>query len=192
MPLPLPSALSVDAPPTPSLGTLFLAFTGVAVSGFGGVMPFARRMLVEERRWMTPEAFNEVYALAQFLPGGNILNVAVVVGGRLHGALGAIIAVAGLLAVPMFIFIGLGLLYSRFGEIGPVDDALSGIAAAAAGLVIAMAAKMAGPLLRARAALPVAMAVLAFSGVALAGFPLVPVLLVLAPVSIALAWARLR
>ncbi len=77
------------AQPKPSLLDLFLAFAGVAVMGFGGVLPWARRMLVEERRWLTGEEFTEVLALGQFLPGGNIINVAVVVGGRFRGPLGA-------------------------------------------------------------------------------------------------------
>jgi chromate transport protein ChrA len=91
----------------PSVPTLFLAFSGVAVSGFGGVMPFARRMLVERRRWMTPEEFNEAYALAQFLPGGNILNLSVVVGRRFRGAAGALAAIGGLLVGPFLIMIAM-------------------------------------------------------------------------------------
>lgn len=175
----------------PGLSTLFLAFSGVAISGFGGVMPFARRMLVEERRWLTAEEFNEAYSLAQFLPGGNILNLAVLVGRRFGGALGAFLAVAGLLAAPLVIMLLLAMAYARYGQLPAVQDALTGIAAAAAGLILAMAARMAEPLVRRRAAVPVAIAVVAFLAVAVAAFPLVLVVAVMAPISVALAWRTL-
>jgi chromate transporter len=175
----------------PSILELFLAFSGIAVMGFGGVMPFARRMLVEQRRWMTPDEFNEAYSLAQFLPGGNIINLSVVVGRRFQGAPGAFISVTGLVSGPMFIMIGLGILYSRFGQIAAVQDALAGVAAAAAGLILAMTAKMAEPVIRTGALLSAGIAALAFVAVALAELPLLAVIVVLAPLTIALAWWRL-
>lgn len=183
--------IPVRAGAQPSLGTLFLAFSYVSISGFGGVMPFARRMLVEQRRWLSAEEFNEAFALAQFLPGGNILNLAVLVGSRFHGALGSVLAVAGLLAGPFVIMVLLGAAYARFGQIEAVQGALSGVAAAAAGLILAMAARMAEPLLRRRAAMPLVVAALAFIGVGIAELPLVPVVAVLAPLAVALAWRRL-
>ncbi len=190
----MPKHASDPSAPTqqPSNATLFLAFSAVAVSGFGGVMPFARRMLVEQRRWMTPDEFNEAYALAQFLPGGNILNLSVVVGSRFRGAAGATAAILGLLIAPMLIMIGLGIVYSRYGHIEAVGDALAGVAAGAAGLIIAMAAKMAQPLIRRRAVVPSLFAVLAFVAVAIAGLPLLWVIAVLAPLSVAFAWRESR
>jgi chromate transporter len=172
----------------PSLRELFLAFSGVAIIGFGGVLPWARRMLVEERRWLSAEEFNEVYSLAQFLPGGNILNLAVVIGQRSHGALGSLVCVVALLAGPVAIMTLLGFLYTRFGQIAAVHDALAGVAAAAAGLILAMAAKMAEPMLRRRALLPLAMAIVAFAAVGVAELPLFMVLAVLVPLGIGLAW----
>jgi chromate transporter len=172
----------------PTLGALFLAFSGVAVVGFGGVMPFARRMLVEQRRWMTPEEFNEAYAVAQFLPGGNILNLAVIIGQRSHGALGSFLAVLGLLAAPFLIMVLLGSVYARYGDVPQVHEALAGVAAGAAGLILAMAAKMAEPLIRSRAAIPAAVAVVAFISVGMAELPLLLVIGILAPISVALAW----
>jgi chromate transporter len=185
------SAAPAEERAKPSLGTLFLAFFGVALMGFGGVMPFARRMLVEERRWLTPDEFNEVYALAQFLPGGNIVNLSVVLGRRYHGVAGAAAAVLGLLVGPTAIMIGLGLLYDRYGELPAVHSALTGVAAAAAGLILAMAAKMAEPLIRERALLPGAIAILALLAVAVLELPLLIVVAVLAPLSVAFAWRRL-
>ena len=187
-PGPDPDPHPVQRPP---LTDLFIAFSGVAVVGFGGVMPFARRMLVEERRWMSADEFNEAYAVAQFLPGGNILNLAVLVGQRFHGALGSFLAVAGLLAAPFIIMVTLGAVYARYGEVDQVHDALSGLAAAAAGLIAAMAAKMAEPLIRRGAAVPILVASLAFLAVGVAELPLLPVIALLAPLSVALAWRAL-
>lgn len=175
----------------PSVWTLFLAFSAVALSGFGGVMPFARRMLVEGRRWMTPDEFNEAYALAQFLPGGNILNLSVVVGSRFRGVAGAVAAILGLLLGPFLVMVGLGVVYARYGGIDAIGTALAGVAAGAAGLIIAMAAKMAEPLLRRRALIPSLVAVVAFLAVAIAEWPLLWVVAVLAPLSVALAWREL-
>ena len=174
---------------TPSIWELFTGFSGVAIIGFGGVMPFARRMLVEQKRWMTSDEFNEAYALAQFLPGGNIVNLSVVVGQRFHGPLGSLAAVAGLLAGPVILVTFLGFIYFRSGQIAAVQDALAGLAAGAAGLIVAMAAKMAEPVIRRRAVAPMVMAALAFVAIA-AEYPLLLVVGVLAPVSIALAWVR--
>jgi chromate transporter len=176
---------------SPSPGDLFLAFSGVAVSGFGGVMPFARRMLVEQRRWLTAEEFNEAYSVAQFLPGGNILNLAVLVGQRFHGALGSFLSVIGLLAAPFVIMVLLGTVYARYGDVAEVHNVLAGVAAGAAGLIVAMAAKMAEPLVRGRAAVPAVITLLAFAGVVVAELPLLAVVAIVAPISIALAWWRL-
>jgi len=172
----------------PSLRELFLAFAGVAIIGFGGVLPWARRMLVEQRRWMSAEEFNEVYSLAQFLPGGNILNLAVVIGQRFHGPAGSLVCLVALLVGPVAVMIALGMLYVRYGEVAAVHDALAGVAAGAAGLILVMAVKMAEPLLRRRALLPLVLAGIAFVAVGLAALPLLPVLAVLVPVGIALAW----
>ena len=82
--------------PQPTLAELFVAFATISLSGFGGVLAWSRRMMVEERKWLTAEQFNETYALCSFLPGGNILNFSVVFGARFGGVSGAIAAMAGL------------------------------------------------------------------------------------------------
>src|SRR5918911_1176074 len=135
-------------PRPPNLSALFVAFATASVSGFGGVLPFARRMIVEERRWMTAEEFNDAFALCQFLPGPNIVNFSVVFGARFGGAAGAALALAGVLGPPVVIVMALGALYARFGEFAGLQRALAGLAAAAAGLIIAVSAKMAAPLMR--------------------------------------------
>lgn len=174
----------------PSLLDLFLAFAGIAALGFGGVLPWARRMLVEQRRWLTPDEFVEVLSLGQFLPGGNILNVAVVVGQRFHGPLGSIAGVTGLMVAPMAIVITAGSLFLRYGQIPRVHDALDGVTAAAVGLILGMLWKMASPFFNRRALVPLGFAVAAFLAVGVAQVTLPLVLLILVPASVAFAWVR--
>jgi chromate transporter len=171
----------------PSLSELFRAFFTMALHGFGGVLPWARRAIVEDKRWMTAQEFNEAFAVAQFLPGANVVNLAVVFGGRLHGPAGAATALAGLLLPPMAIVLTLGALYGRFGDTDALQRILAGVAAAAVGLISGTVLKMAQPMLREGVpALLVAAA--AFVAVGIMRYPLPLVLVVMAPVSIALAW----
>jgi chromate transporter len=174
----------------PSTAELFLRFTQVGVSGFGGVMPWARRMLVEERRWLNDEEFSETLSLCQLLPGPNIVNMAVCVGTRFRGARGAFAALMGLMCAPFVIVLVLGALFTRYGDIPAVSAAFRGISAAAAGLVVAMGLKMAAsPRLRSPM---VVFALAAFVGIALARLPLGLFLLAAIPASVASAVWRSR
>lgn len=188
------SPVSFDPPASrpdrPTPGEIFRAFVSISVSGFGGALPWARRMIVDRRRWMTAEEFNEAFSLSQFLPGANTVNFAVVFGARFGGAAGAALATAGLLGPPLVIVTTLAFLYSRYGDLETLNRILAGIAAAAAGMLIGIAAKMLAPLLRRGLHWSPAVAVVAFIGVALLQYPLPLVFLVLAPFSIALAWLR--
>jgi chromate transporter len=174
----------------PSRGELFKAFLIVSISGFGGALPWARRMIVEQRRWMTTEEFNEAFALAQFLPGPNLVNFTVVFGLRFGGALGAVIAFIGLMGPPLVIVTFLAILYAQFGDLEILGRILKGITAAAAGLLIAVTAKMAAPLFLKRWNSAPVIALLAFTGVALMQWPLPWVFVVLAPISVGLAWFK--
>ncbi len=176
--------------PPPTSRELFAAFFGVGVSGFGGVLPWARRMLVEERRWLGPEEFTDVLSLCQFLPGPNIVNVAVTVGSRFRGVRGALAAVIGLMAAPFAIVVALGALYTTYGHVPAVESTIRGVSAVAAGLLVAMALKMAHTGLTRWSAVIVAAA--AFGGIALARFPLLAVLGVVAPLSVAAVWRSVR
>jgi chromate transporter len=178
-------------PYVPTIRELFAAFFGIAVVGFGGVMPWARRMLVEKRGWMSEIEFAEALALAQFLPGGNIMNLAVAVGQRYRGAAGALAATAGLLVGPILLVTTLATLYVRYGQTPSVRAALAGMAAGAAGLMLSMAAKLSRPLVSRAATAPLAIALVTFLAIGVAKLPLVPAILVLAPVSVAYAWWRL-
>jgi chromate transporter len=170
-----------------SLIELFLGFAKISVSGFGMILPWARRMIVDEKKWMTAEEFNETYSLAQFLPGPNVVNLSVVFGSRIGGAAGAAVALAGLIGPPALIATGLSALYAVYGDVEILRRILTGIAAAAIGLMIAVIFKMAEPLLRKLAPAPLVMAA-TFVAIGVARWPLVWTLLVLAPASIALAW----
>src|SRR5215510_1249189 len=122
----------------PRLSELFRAFVIVSISGFGGALPWARRMIVEQRRWMTAEEFNEAFALSQFLPGPNVVNFSVVFGSRFGGAPGAAVALAGLMGPPLIIVTILAFLYARYGDLEMLGRILAGIPAAAVGLLIAV------------------------------------------------------
>ena len=97
---------------------------------------------------MTPEEFNDAYALCQFLPGPNVVNLSVVFGRRIRGAVGSAVALLGLLGPPFVIVTLIGLLYAQFGEIAALQRMLMGVAAAAVGLVMGTCAKMALPLFK--------------------------------------------
>jgi len=187
----MPSEAS-DSPPLartpPGIVELFTGFSTASVAGFGGVLPFARRMIVEERRWLTAQEFNELFSLAQFLPGPNMLNFAVVYGSRCAGLPGALAATGGMLVPPVMIVIALGALYARFGEIPAVQGILRGLGAAAAGLIIAAAARMCEPLFQRTAGPAPYVAVAIFVIVALLRVPMLWALAAAAPVSLALAW----
>jgi chromate transporter len=189
---PLADPAAPAAAAAPSLSELFRAFALVSISGFGGALPWARRMIVEQRKWITAEEFNETFSLSQFLPGPNLINFSVVYGSRFGGAAGAAVALAGLLGPPLVIVTILAALYARFGDLAALTRILGGIASAAAGLLIANVARMAEPLFRKRWNFGPFVAIAGFIGVALMQWPLPYVFAVLAPVSVALAWLWMR
>lgn len=175
-----------DRRPCPvRLGELFGGFFAVGMLGFGGVLPLARRMVVERRRWLSAAEFTDLLALCQFLPGPNVVNLSVALGGRLRGRAGACAAIAGLLGGPTLTVIALGAVYGRFAHVPLVARAFEGLAAAAAGLVLATALRIAAPLRHRPGGIAVALA--ALIGVAVLRWPLPLVLLVLAPVGVLLA-----
>jgi chromate transporter len=169
---------------------LFLSFLSIALSGFGGVLPFARRMLVDQRGWLTADDFTETLSLCQSLPGPNVVNLSIVVGARACGWRGSLAALSGLIGAPIVIVILLGMLWGQFGQTAEVKHGILGVAAGAAGLVAATAARMAEPLLRRRWLTAAPFIAAAFVGVGVLRFPLPYVILALAPVSIALLWRR--
>lgn len=168
---------------------LFLAFMQISLSGFGGAINWAHRALVQQRRWMSDEDFTETLSLCQFLPGPNIVNFAMCLGQRQHGLSGALAALAGVVAVPLGIFVVLGVLYTHFGQIAYIHGVLSGISAAAAGFIITIGIRLARP--HRRRLLSLLFGFAAFMGMGILRLPLIEVMLALAPLSVAIAWWQL-
>lgn len=177
-----------------SAGELFRVFNRMALQGFGGVIVIAQRELVERERWMTREQFLETLSVAQVLPGPNIVNAAIMIGDRFHGARGVVAAMSGLLVLPLAIVITLAALYGEFAHNPVVAGALRGMGAVAAGLILSTALKLALALRKS----PLGPALcLGFVGatlvcVGLLRWPLAAVVLGLGTVSTACAWVRMK
>src|SRR5438094_1351861 len=131
-----------------SLADLFISFTLLALQGFGGVMAVVQRELVERKRWLTQEEFIEDWAVAQIMPGPNVVNLSLMIGGRYFGLPGAMAALAGLLALPLLLVLALAVLQDRFADSPQVAGALRGMAAVSAGLIGATGLKLAAALKR--------------------------------------------
>lgn len=174
----------------PTVGALFAGFLTLGLTGFGGVLPLSRRMIVDDRRWLSAAEFTELLGLCQFLPGGNIINLSVAIGLRFRGVAGAFAALIGLIAAPTAIVILLGMVYERFSGDAHVRHAFAGLAAAAAGLLIAMAVRIALPIRGNGAA--IAVAALCFVAIAVLRLPLLPTMATLAALSIAVTWLTTR
>jgi chromate transporter len=189
--VPLASSSASPSPPAPpALLDLFVAFALVSLCGFGGVLAWSRRMLVEQRGWMTADEFNEAYALCQFLPGPNVVNLSVVFGRRIRGVPGAAVALLGLLGPPFVIVTLIAAAYAQWGEIAALQRMLLGVAAAAVGLILGTCAKMALPLFKDRLGVAPLVALATFVSIGVLRWPLYGALAVLVPLSIAIAWVR--
>src|SRR3954468_6479238 len=183
--------IAIPAAP-PGLFQLFLAFAKISLSGFGGVLVFARRAIVEKYRWMTADEFNETYALCHFLPGPNICNLSVVFGARIRGIPGSLAAFTGLVGPPVILVSALAMIYARYGEIPALQRTLAGISCAAVGLVIGVAARMMRPLLQRHDPVALGFLIAVFVAIGLLRLPLPPVLLIAIPLSIAITYALRR
>lgn len=121
---------------------LFLTFSSIALQGFGGVLTIIQREMVEKRRWLTTQEFAEDWAVSQILPGGNVVNLCIILGNRYFGWRGALAALAGILLPPLFIVLLLATLYNQYVYLPEVAGAVRGMGAAAAGLIGAVSLKM--------------------------------------------------
>jgi chromate transporter len=201
------SAMPPDSPPAavpkpdisapvpssqPGLLELFLAFAKMSLAGFGGVLGWARRAIVDQHRWMTAEEFNETFALCHFLPGPNIVNLSFVFGSRFGGLAGGLAAFAGLLGPPMLITTILASLYSRYGEIDALRRILAGVSCAAVGFFIAVVLRMMMPLIKKRDVVGMIILIAVFVAIGLLRLPLPAVLLVGIPLSLAITYSMRR
>jgi chromate transporter len=190
-----PAAVPAPDFPTsmpPSLIALFLAFAKMSLAGFGGVLVFARRAIVDQHRWMTADQFNETFALCHFLPGPNIVNLSVVFGSRFRGILGGVAAFAGLVGPPVVVVTMLAALYARFGEVEALRRILSGVSCATVGLLLSVVFRMLMPLIRKRDLAGLAVLAAVFVAIGVLRLPLPAVLLVAIPFSIAITLAMRR
>jgi chromate transporter len=190
-----PAAAAAPDLPTsspPGLIALFTAFAKISLAGFGGVLVWARRGIVDQQRWMTADEFNETYALCHFLPGPNVVNLSVVFGSRFRGIAGGIAAFSGLLGPPMVVMTILAALYARFGEIDVLRRILAGVSCAAVGLLISAVFRMMMPLIKRRDLVALMMLAAVFTAIGLLRLPLPAVLLVAIPLSIAITFAMRR
>src|SRR5712671_6351864 len=190
-----PAAVPVpDLPAStpPGLSALFMAFAKISLAGFGGVLVWARRGIVDQRRWMTADEFNETYALCHFLPGPNVVNLSVVFGSRFRGIPGSLAAFTGLLGPPVLIVTILAALYARYGEIDALRRILAGVSSAAVGLLISAVFRMMMPLIKRRDLIGLVILATVFVAIGLLRLPLPAVLLVAIPLSIALSFALRR
>lgn len=190
-----PASTALQEPPCRPASVLevLLAFSAMALQGFGGVLPVAQRMLVERRRWLSSTEFVEMLALAQVLPGPNVVNLALMFGDRHFGVRGALAAMLGLLGVPLVIVVLMAALYSQLASLPAVAGALRGMGAVSAGLVVGTALKLA-PSLRGNPLGPTLAAVMLIGAALAVGWlrvPLVWVVLGLGAISMAIAAWRL-
>jgi chromate transporter len=192
-------AANTHPPPrTVDLMRLFLLFSQLGLSSFGGsVSAWMHRVFVERRRLIGETEFIAALALARIMPGATVVNLAVVVGRRLRGAAGAATAVLGLLLGPCLAVVGFAILYARFAATTGLHTVLEGAAAASVGLMIAMGVstgrhvvgigtKSGRRLARSVGAAAVVAATFVLVGVL--RLPMVPTVLCVAPLSIVFAY----
>jgi chromate transporter len=165
---------------------LFLAFSRISLSSFGGAIFWTRRELIERQRWLTEREFVDLLTLGQLLPGPNVLNLTVMVGYRFSGWTGAAAAVAGFLGWPCLMVIGMGVLYQHYGALPQVQQALASMSSVAAGLLLATVIKLA--MVLPRQLRPWLFGALAFVGVGPMRWPLLWVMGALAPWAVFAAW----
>ncbi len=182
-----------NRPQPRSLSDLFFSLSFLALQGFGGVLAVVQRELVERKRWMTREEFVEEWAVAQIMPGPNVVNLSLMIGNRYFGLRGALVALAGMLAFPLLVVLALVLAYSQFAGQPQVLGALRGMGAVAAGLIAATGLKLLVALKKHPLGLPLGLAFAAatFIAVALVRVPLAWALLALGLPACVLTWKRL-
>ena len=166
--------------------SLFLAFSRITLSSFGGALYWTRRELVDRLRWVSDREFAELLTIGQLLPGPNVLNLTVMVGNRLGGLTGAAVSIAGYLGWPVLVVICMGVFYQHYGTVPQVQQALAGMSMVAAGLLLATVIKLA--MVLPRQWRPWLFGVLAFGAVGIMRWPLLLVIAVLGPCAVFLSW----
>jgi chromate transporter len=147
---------------------LFWSFTWLALQGFGGVLAVVQRELVEKKRWMTNDEFVEDWAVAQIMPGPNVVNLSIMIGERYFGWRGAMAALAGMLTFPLVLVLAVAVVYAQFASQPAVAGALRGMGAVAAGLIAGMGLKLSSTLRKHPLGLAVCVGLVALTVIAMA------------------------
>ena len=147
---------------------LFWSFTWLALQGFGGVLAVVQRELVEKNRWMTNDEFVEYWAVAQIMPGPNVVNLSIMIGERYFGWRGAVAALAGMLTFPLILVLAVAVVYAQFASQPAVAGALRGMGAVAAGLIAGMGLKLSSTLRKHPLGLAVCVGLVALTVIAMA------------------------
>ena len=176
-----------------SLTDLFVSFTLLALQGFGGVLAVVQRELVENKRWLTREEFIEEWAVAQIMPGPNVINLSITLGARYFGLRGAFVALAGMLTFPLLVVLALALVYAQFAANAQVAGALRGMGAVAAGLITATGLRLLPALRKNVMGMPlcIALGIASFVTIAWLKLPLAWVLVVLGGIGCVAAYRKL-
>jgi chromate transporter len=148
------SPMSEDGAPAtasmqiPSRRAIFFAFLKIGVSAFGGALPWARRVLVEERRWLDDREFTDILTVCQAVPGPNVVNVSVFIGTRYQGVMGGVLAFLGIVGVPLCILLALNEIYHAFAHLPQAKSAMKGMSIVATAYLVYMSLKTAKPFYR--------------------------------------------
>ena len=169
---------------------LFFSFNWLALQGFGGVLAVVQRELVEKKKWLTLEEFVEDWSVAQILPGPNVINLALMIGGKHFGWRGALSALAGLLLVPTILVLIIASVIAGVADSEAMQGSLRGMGAVSAGLIMATGIKMLPALKTNPMGLVacIALATITFFAIAIWRLPLSWVLLTLGPLASLWAW----
>jgi chromate transporter len=182
-----PSPESVPPPPRVPLVAIFFLFLQIGLFSFGGgVLGWLYREVVEKRGWLRDTDFLGGLTVAQVMPGINVTNMAVYIGQRLRGVVGSAVAVVGVLTGPFFFVIGLLMIYGQIQQIAWAPNFMQGVATAAVGLFLSVGIKSIRKNIRGVGHYAVMLGIVVAVGIL--RWPMVPVVLCLAPVSVALAW----
>lgn len=177
-----------------SLGELFNTFSMLAIQGFGGVLAFIERELVDKKKWMTRTEFVEEWAIARTMPGPPALNLCIMVGAKHFGWRGALVSLAGMFMFPTMIILTLAIAYAHFGNHPQIVDALRGMGAVAAGMIGATGLKLLSALKTNPLGVKVCavLVILSFVGIAILHWRLLYVLIVLGGIGYVLAFLKLK
>ncbi len=169
----------VPRPQPTSLSDLFWSMTWLALQGFGGVLAVVQRVLVDEKRWLTNEEFIEDWAVAQILPGPNVVNLALMIGDRYFGLRGGLAALAGILTFPLLVVLVVAALFASVADMPMAQGALKGMGAVSAGLIAAVGLRLISALKAnvMSAGVCIALAAMTFIAIAMLKIPLIWVLL---------------